>query len=833
MLEKRGSLKRISLISLLVVLISLFLIFGIKNNALGLFDNETNLTQDNNFTDPNITNLTTEQNTSSEIITNIANNQSEIQSPQLNISNNIPTFTTISPIENSRIVNERMEIYSLGNGYNNAILYSKDKFKKYNNKFYTLNGLADISTNKGIINITYGINNYLELKPYFIYNNNKIIYSDLNTNTKSNLNINYYIKKNRDYFEFGSNFTNANGITAFGFDYSSNVPVKSSDNRIYIGDSLILDYNDLARNNYDLDVNDNSVRIFNLKEGFNDLDPYIYMNSSYSIDGYIVGDGYTGYNAITNSLNGPSGYDSSGNIYHVFYSFPTVYLGPNVNITKASLRLVENQAIDATDGGAGPCNFYITWEHYIYDGTFIGNSLDTSDYSSGSYYTSVTFGAPNYYQIPVNISKINQTGNTDFRISPYWQQEQGCNEYNNMSMAESTYGQPLLNITYTYIVNYSFSYDANGNLIYGFGQYYEYDSFNKLIRVRQLNANGNIIAQYWYDADGNRIKKLLVSATGNQSIYYIGNFVQIRNSSGVFNTTYYYDRDSLVAERRYDNQLYFYHPDHLGSTSLITNITGDVVDLTNYDPYGLVTEGGSSRYLYTGKEKDRETNLEYYGARYYSPYVSRFIQPDMNIPDIYNPQDLNRYSYVRNNPYKYVDPTGNNPLLYLAATTTIGAISGFADYSLQTYINKNQFSFSEALKSTEIGAGAGFFSGIAIISLPYISPYVLITGGTILVDTIHALDNPGNIDLIFEELLRYNSEKQSDIDKKYEQSHNNLGIDYTHNNQIKDHSLNNVQPINIQKQIQQKNGYYVYNLDGSIIYRTNEDGGYKDKIIKK
>lgn len=50
-------------------------------------------------------------------------------------------------------------------------------------------------------------------------------------------------------------------------------------------------------------------------------------------------------------------------------------------------------------------------------------------------------------------------------------------------------------------------------------------------------------------------------------------------------------------------------------------------------------------------------------GRYYDPKFKHFIQPDPTIPDIYNPQALNRYSYVYNNPYKYIDPTGKEPVL--------------------------------------------------------------------------------------------------------------------------------------------------------------------------
>ncbi len=103
----------------------------------------------------------------------------------------------------------------------------------------------------------------------------------------------------------------------------------------------------------------------------------------------------------------------------------------------------------------------------------------------------------------------------------------------------------------------------------------------------------------------------------------------------------------------------YYHPDHLGSTTLITNASGSIVEETFYLPFGDVLEGGDeSRYNYNSKEKDG-TELNYYGARYYKSTQGQFIQADSLIQNVYNPQGLNRYSYVLNNPYRYVDPTGN------------------------------------------------------------------------------------------------------------------------------------------------------------------------------
>ena len=80
---------------------------------------------------------------------------------------------------------------------------------------------------------------------------------------------------------------------------------------------------------------------------------------------------------------------------------------------------------------------------------------------------------------------------------------------------------------------------------------------------------------------------------------------------------------------------------------------------TKYYPYGVVQEGGSEKYLYTGKEMDKGTGLYYYESRYYNSKTGRFVQPDTIIPDVYNPQSLNRFTYVLNNPMRYTDPTGH------------------------------------------------------------------------------------------------------------------------------------------------------------------------------
>ena len=103
-----------------------------------------------------------------------------------------------------------------------------------------------------------------------------------------------------------------------------------------------------------------------------------------------------------------------------------------------------------------------------------------------------------------------------------------------------------------------------------------------------------------------------------------------------------------------------------------------------YEPFGLVVSGGNDRFLYTGKELD-STGIQYFGARYYCVAESQFCQPDQLLPDPYNPQALNRYSYTLNNPYKYTDPDGNSPTLILGAGLAAAFVIGGVVYQYATY----------------------------------------------------------------------------------------------------------------------------------------------------
>ncbi|MBI2449539.1 hypothetical protein HYV49_04555 [Candidatus Pacearchaeota archaeon] len=289
-----------------------------------------------------------------------------------------------------------------------------------------------------------------------------------------------------------------------------------------------------------------------------------------------------------------------------------------------------------------------------------------------------------------------------------------------------------ISFSYTQQTEYNLTYDANGNIIQGFGKYFEYDNFNQLKTIGENNAGGRIIEQHFYDHNGDRLKKIEFFINGtNITTYYIDNFVQTITTSpiaqpspgpspgsggvsvNILNTTYYYHDGDLVAENNSKNNRRFYHPDHLGSTTLVTNISGGITEYVHYLPYGDLLSSSNSRYQFTGKEKDKEVGLYYYGARYYDPYFRHFIQPDTIISDIYNPQALNRYSYALNNPYKYNDPSGNIATLVTGAIgAAIGAVIGAVTSIISQIHYTGQINLGQVGIGSIIGAAYGGVAGL-------------------------------------------------------------------------------------------------------------------------
>jgi RHS repeat-associated protein len=128
-------------------------------------------------------------------------------------------------------------------------------------------------------------------------------------------------------------------------------------------------------------------------------------------------------------------------------------------------------------------------------------------------------------------------------------------------------------------------------------------------------------------------------------------------------TKYYFLGSQRVAMRQ-DGDVYYFHTDHLGSTSAMSDNEGNAYgEPVRYLPFGEVRSGdlGSlpTDHGFTGQKHSDGVGLIFMQARYYLPGLGRFASADTIVPDGSHPQDFNRYSYVRNRPLHLVDPTGH------------------------------------------------------------------------------------------------------------------------------------------------------------------------------
>ncbi len=207
-------------------------------------------------------------------------------------------------------------------------------------------------------------------------------------------------------------------------------------------------------------------------------------------------------------------------------------------------------------------------------------------------------------------------------------------------------------------------YDAAGNLTNytAPGQYF-YDPENRLQSTAGIT--------YAYDANGQRVLKSNTSTGAAVKRYWSGGGNTVAEGDGAGNITseYVYFGGTRVA--RVDlpgNSVHYYLSDHLGSTSMVTTATGGIEEESDYSAFGTeyVATAGGNNYKFTGKERDSESGLDYFGARYYSNGLGRFVTPDWSavpvpVPyaDLGDPQSLNQYSYVRNIPTVKVDADGH------------------------------------------------------------------------------------------------------------------------------------------------------------------------------
>jgi RHS repeat-associated protein len=276
-----------------------------------------------------------------------------------------------------------------------------------------------------------------------------------------------------------------------------------------------------------------------------------------------------------------------------------------------------------------------------------------------------------------NIQQLQHIGNNNFTRN--FNYISGSNHLQSIDIGQTTH---------------NFTYDAAGNQTQeGASRFFEWDH-NDRLRCFYVDDGSTITkyTHYLYDSGGNRVKKLTRKQNGDyDSTTYIDGLHEYRTDGSSERTTAHLmpalpasgDDEARIAMVRQGHDFGDTTPatkyilsDHLGSSSVELEDSGAFIDKEEYYPFGETSFGAyqKKRYKYNGKERDEESGLYYYGARYYSAWTCRFTSVDPKAPE--RPRH-SPYSYTDNNPVNLVDPKGENPIVAAIAQiiSTIASVA--------------------------------------------------------------------------------------------------------------------------------------------------------------
>jgi RHS repeat-associated protein len=227
---------------------------------------------------------------------------------------------------------------------------------------------------------------------------------------------------------------------------------------------------------------------------------------------------------------------------------------------------------------------------------------------------------------------------------------------------------------------------ASGNMLTDGRNTYTWNSED------QLKTTAGVT--YTYDGDGHRVEK------SNGKLYWYGTGsdpLMETDLSGNLTDEYVFFGGKRIARRDSSNNVVYYAADHLGTSRVVASSAGAILDQSDFYPFGgerVLSASSGNTYKFTSKERDSESNLDSFGARYDSSILGRFMSPDpkiLSIRHIANPQKWNKYSYVINNPMSFFDPNGMEEITITyrtfipqATTTLMGKTYGGDNHGFST-----------------------------------------------------------------------------------------------------------------------------------------------------
>jgi RHS repeat-associated protein len=201
----------------------------------------------------------------------------------------------------------------------------------------------------------------------------------------------------------------------------------------------------------------------------------------------------------------------------------------------------------------------------------------------------------------------------------------------------------------------------------------EYDYENRLIR----RSNASTTIKLVYDADGNRVRKTIISGTTTEIRYLVDQlnptayaqvleeWKSINGAGATLRNAYVYGHH-LISQRPAANPIYYGYDGH-GNVRVLLSQNGTVTDTYSYDAFGILIEQAptvpaqqtENSYLYCGEQWDRDLGLYFLRARYFNPAKGRFWTMDSQEGSQEDPLSLHKYTYAQCDPVNFSDPSGN------------------------------------------------------------------------------------------------------------------------------------------------------------------------------
>ena len=264
------------------------------------------------------------------------------------------------------------------------------------------------------------------------------------------------------------------------------------------------------------------------------------------------------------------------------------------------------------------------------------------------------------------LARLSTAATTGSAAYPAWGLKETYDRYGNRWSQTANSGctgitcpQPSVsfNLATNHINTSGYGYDANGNMTNDGMNTLVYDAENHAVSGSGSLGSGT----YTYDGNGLRAKKVSGSTTtvyifsGSKVIAEYDNGAAVGSPS----REYIYGGSALLAKIDSTGTKY-YHQDQL-SNRLVTDSSGNTLAQMGHFPFGESWYNSTGdKLLFTTYERDAESGNDYAQARYYVNRLALFSALDPLPGSAMDPQTLNRYDYVRNNPISFVDPTGSN-----------------------------------------------------------------------------------------------------------------------------------------------------------------------------